>query len=124
MVYGQLAFYRQNLEDKPGVEKLYAAIDTGGNKIYYSFYPDKIMKTTENEKQLSFTTIYGQLERPYDPTLYRKFSPLDSIVLARGDSLLNAAGLTNFKRAKGAIAYVIQVYWYHGYPKNSRFRPL
>ena len=96
---------------------------TGDNESYYSFYPEKIIKTTDTAKTLIYTVAYEPLQTNYDADIYQKFSVIDSIVLTKGDKLLGSLGLSNFKTSKGTNAFMIEVNYYHGFPKGKNFRP-
>ena len=96
---------------------------TADIKSYYSFYPDKIVKTTDTAKALIYTVFYGQIQANFDSNIYQRFSNLDSIVLSKGDNLLDSLGLQNFKTSKGTDGFMIEVNYYHGFPKHKKFRP-
>jgi hypothetical protein len=98
-------------------------VKTADNKSHYSFYLDKIVKTTDTAKALIYTVFYGQIQTNFDSNTYQRFSNLDSIVLTKGDNLFDSLGLQNFKTSKGANGFLIEVNYYHGFPKNKKFRP-
>ena len=122
--YGDIKFYSEKVtKDNSSIKRIYASVKTADNKSYYSFYPDKIVKTTDKAKALIYTVFYGQIQTSFDSNIYQRFSNLDSIVLAKGDNLLDALGLQKFKTSKGADGFLIEVNYYHGFPKNKKFRP-
>jgi hypothetical protein len=122
--YGQLNFYSEKAKKgDTDIQRIYASVDSSGKRSYYSFSADRIVKTTETTKELTYTVYYGPLPEKYDTHLYHKFSFLDSLVLTQGDNLLDSLGLDNFKRSKGSEGYIIEVSYYHGYPKNKKFKP-
>lgn len=122
--YGDIKFYSEKTsKNNSSIKRIYASVKTDDNKSFYSFYPDKIVKTTDTAKTLIYTVFYGQLQTNYDKHIYQKFSFLDSIVLTKGDNLLDSLGLHNFKTSEGAESFQIEVNYYHGFPKNKKFRP-
>ena len=122
--YGDIKFYSEkSSKNNSSVKRIYASVKTGNNKSYYSFYPGKIVKTTDTAKTLIYTVFYGQLQTNYDRHIYQRFSFLDSIVLNKGDKLLDSLGLHNFKTSDGTEGFQIEVNYYHGFPKNKKFRP-
>jgi hypothetical protein len=121
---GDIKFYTERIsKNNSSIKRIYASVKTGDSQSYYSFYPDKIVKTTDKAKTLIYTVSYEPLQTSYDTDIYQKFSVIDSIVLSKGDKLLDSLGLNNFKTSKGANAFMIEVNYYHGFPKGKRFRP-
>jgi hypothetical protein len=122
--YGDIKFYSEKVtKDISSIKRIYASVRTADSKSYYSFYPDKIVKTTDTAKTLIYTVYYGQIQTNFDSNSFQRFSYLDLIVLTKGNSLLDSLGLQNFKTSKGADGFQIEVNYYHGFPKNKRFRP-
>jgi hypothetical protein len=74
--------------------------------------------TTSISKQLAYTISYKELQTNYDKNIYRNISFIDSQVLAKGDKILDSLGLHNFKHSVGAKSFEIEVYYYHGRPKD------
>lgn len=122
--YGNIKFYTERIsKSNSSIKRIYASVKTGDSQSYYSFYPDKIVKTTDKAKTLIYTLSYEPLQTSYDTDIYQKFSVIDSIVLSKGDKLLGSLELNNFKTSKGATAFIIEVNYYHGFPKGKFFRP-
>jgi hypothetical protein len=122
--YGRIKFYSEKTsKNEKRIKRIYASINRNGHRSYYSFYAGKIVKTTDIAKTLTYTVIYENLPKNYDTTLYQKLSSLDSFVLIQGDNLLDSLGLSNFKKSKGAQGYLIEINYYHGYPKRKKFKP-
>lgn len=122
--YGDIRFYSEKTsKNNSSIKRIYASVRTDDNKTYYSFNPDKIVKTTDTAKTLIYTVFYGQLQKSYDRHMYQRFSSLDSLVLTRGDKLLDSLRLQNFKTSRGTEGFQIEVNYYHGFPKNKKFRP-
>lgn len=60
--YGHVRFYAVSaLQNKSVISKIYASVDSNNMQMYYSFYPDAIIKTIETAKQFSYTAYYDQL---------------------------------------------------------------
>jgi hypothetical protein len=104
------------------MKRIYASTGRNKNKSYYSFYPDRIVKTMESTKNLIYTVFYGEISANYNSAIFQKLSSLDSLVLSNGDRLLDSLGL-KFKKAAGATGYEIEVNYYHGYPRKKKFKP-
>lgn len=122
--YGYIKFYSEKgTKDNSSIKRIYASVKTDHSKSYYSFYPDKIVKTTDTAKELIYTVFYGQIQTKFDSNIFQRFSELDSIVLTKGDNLLDSLGLHNFKTSNGADGFQVEVNYYHGFPKNKKFRP-
>jgi hypothetical protein len=122
--YGDIKFYSEKVtKDNSTIKRIYASVKTANSKSYYSFYPDKIVKTTDTAKALIYTVFYGQIQTNFDNNIFQRFYNLDSIVLTKGDNLLDSLGLHNFKTSNGADGFQIEVNYYHGFPKNKKFRP-
>jgi hypothetical protein len=123
--YGSIKFYAvPSSTDKSAISKVYADVDSNGTKMYYSFYPDRIVKTEQKAKQLSYTVSYDKLPDNYNSNIYCQFSPLDTLVLSRADALFQTLNYSSLKKSKGAEAFTIEVNYYHGWPKNKKFQPL
>ncbi|MEG9328137.1 hypothetical protein V6B16_09365 [Salinimicrobium catena] len=120
--HGSLKFYTEvDLKEDRHRKKLVAKVN---NSAYYSFYPDKIVKHTREEKQLIYTLFFEQIPKEMDdPKYYQKLSAIDSLVLSKGDRILDSLQWQNYQRPHGASAFQIEVNFYHGYPKNEKFRP-
>ncbi len=103
---------------------MYACVDSNNIKTYYSYYPDRILKTSEISKVISYTVFYGSLPANHESKTYLRFSSLDTQVLVKGDRLLDSLGYGNFKKSKGAEGYFVEVNFNHGWPKHRKFRPL
>jgi hypothetical protein len=119
--YGIIKFYIDNKTQSDFKNKrLLASVN---NEIFYSFYSDKIIKQSKQDKNLINTLFYGLLPTSFDTTAFQKLSAMDSSILLHGDRILDSLGLTNYKKSKGATAFDIEVNYYHGYPDNKKFRP-
>lgn len=123
--FGNVKFYSMNSSNKESsINKVYAEVNDIGIKKYYSFYPNKIIMTDERAKELSYTVLFDNLPDNYDITIYKKLSKLDSLVFEQANTFLNNPSYLHFKRPEGAKGYLIEVNYYHGYPKNKKFGPL
>jgi hypothetical protein len=122
--YGRLKFYIEKKSSESSLpNRIYATIDSSNTKIYYSFYSDRIVKTTSKDPNLSYTLFYGQIEWNPNSKMYGNFSSLDSLILSQGDKLIESNEYTYLKKSKGANGYLIEVVYYHGFPKNKRLKP-
>jgi hypothetical protein len=120
--YGVIKFYSEKVsKENSAIKRIYASVKSGGHISYYKFFPDEIYKTTDTAKALSYNVYYKPIVADYD--LYQKFSVIDSIVLNKGNHLLDSLGLKHFKTSKGASGFQIIVSYYHGYPKHQKFKP-
>jgi len=121
--YGIVRFYADRLpNNKDSIARIYASVDSSGYKIYYNFYPNSILKRMETEKQTYYTAFYGKLSENYNSNIYVKFNSIDSVILAQGDMLIDSLHY-NLKKSKGAEAYIVEIVFYHGWPKNKKFKP-
>ncbi len=110
-------FIETDLKESQYEKRLLATID---NSLYYSFYPDKIVKQTREHKELIYTLYFDRLPDNYDRNNFEKISATDSIILSKGSAILDSLGWTDYQKSKDASAFLIEVNYYHGYPKNKR----
>jgi hypothetical protein len=110
--------------DKSSVAKVYADVDSNNIKRFYSFYPDRIIMTDERAKNLSYTVIFQKLPDNYDTNIYHRFSRLDTIVFDKAKNLIDTCKYSNLKRLQGTDGYLMEVNYYHGFPKGKKFEPL
>lgn len=113
-------YIETDLKENRYEKRLLAAVD---NSLYYSFYPDKIVKQTRDNKELIYTLYFDDLPNDYDSNSFKKLSATDSIVLSKGSTILDSLGWTDYHKFNGATAFLIEVNYYHGYSKNKRFEP-
>ncbi|NHM01570.1 hypothetical protein [Flavobacterium difficile] len=120
--FGITKYYiEKDLKNNKYKERLLATID---NSVYYSIYSDKIVKQTKKNKQLIYTLFFDNIpENLNDTKYYQNLTKMDSIVLTESNKILNSLNLQNFKKWNGAKAFIIEVNYYHGYPKNRKFKP-
>jgi len=105
-------------------EKIYALMTTKGVRQYFSFYPDKVVMTTKAAKHLSFTLSFEEIPKNHNPLNYGSLSSLDSIVFILARKLIDSSQFNIIKRLPEAKVFLIEVNYYHGFPKGKRFRPL
>jgi hypothetical protein len=124
--FGSIKFYVVNAtSDRSYPEKVYAEFDSNNNvKRYYSFYPDKIVMTDERAKNLSYTVTSQKLPDSYDSNIYHRFSRLDTLIFDKAQKIIDTTKYSSLKRLTGAEGYLIEVNYYHGFPKNRKFQPL
>ena len=119
---GITKFYvEKESEDNLENRRLLASVNNG---IYYGFYPDRIVKKTRENKGLIYTLNFEELPAEIlNSKSFEKLSAADSLILSRGSKILNSLGWRNHKRPVGASGFLIEVEYYHGYPKGKKFRP-
>ena len=118
---GMAKFYIEtDLKESQNEKRLLATVN---NLFYYSFYPDKIVKQTREHKELIYTLYFDQLPDNYDRNSFEKLSATDSIVLSKGSTILDSLGWMDYQKSNDARAFLIEVNYHHGYPKNKRFKP-
>ena len=121
--YGYIKFYLEKRDKKSkSIERVYAVVDSSGYRSYYNFFPDRIQRTTEISKNMIYTAFYGELPKKYSNKEFVNFSALDSLVLNQGNNILNSLSLEKFKKSIGSKAFIIEVNYYHGYPKSEPFK--
>lgn len=125
--FGTIRYYIQtdsnhfNYIDNKKVKRIVIKVD---NSIYYSIYYDLIAKHTKQDKALGYWLFYEEIPKVMnDPKYYQKLSKLDSLVLFESNKILDSLKWDNFKRWNGATAFEIEVVYYHGFPKNEKFKP-
>ena len=122
---GKIKFFETHTkEDKSSIPKVYADVESTGIKKYYSFYTDRIVMIDERGKNLSYTVIYHKLPDNHDTNIYKQFSKLDTLVFAKAKNLLETSKYSHLKKLQGAEGYEIVVNYYHGFPKDKKFKPL
>ena len=118
---GMAKFYIEtDLKESRYEKRLLATID---NSLYYSFYPDKIVKQTKDNKELIYTLHFDELPDNYNKNIFGELSATDSLILSKGSAILDSLGWTDYQKSNDARAFLIEVNYYHGYPKNKRFKP-
>lgn len=123
--FGNIKFYVDySSRGKSEIDKVYADADSNGIKRFYSFYLDRIVMTDERAKNLSYTVSFHQLPDKLDSTIYQPLSPWDTLVFSKAVTILNATKYLDLKNPKGATCYEIVINYYHGFPKNKKFKPL
>ena len=115
--YGNARFYSNKTNNKDDVKWILASVDSADIKSFYTFFPKEIIKKTESSRQLIYTVSYEPIPESINQNNYERFSPLDSIILTKGDDILTSLGLDNFQRFNGARSFIIEINYYHGYPK-------
>ncbi len=123
--YGRIKFYSVSAkDDNSSIKKVYADVDSNGTRIFYSFYPDIILKTEELAKQVGYRLLFDKLPENYNKTHFRLPSSLDTLVFSQAEALFRKLGFSHLKKLKGAEGFSIEVFYMHGFPKNKKFQPL
>ena len=120
--YGIAKFFVENhSEDNPENQRLLASVN---NKTYYSFYPDRIVKKTRENKGSIYILNFEELPADIlNSQAFEKLSAADSLILLKGSKILDSLGWRNYKSPVGASGFLIEVQYYHGYPKGKKFQP-
>lgn len=123
--FGRIRFYLVNAsDDNTSVSKVYADVDSNNIKRYYSFYPDRILMTDQRAKNLSYTVTSQKLPGNYDTNVYHRFSRLDTLVFRKAQEIIDTSTYSYLKGLQDAEGYIIEVNYYHGFPKGKKFKPL
>jgi hypothetical protein len=100
---GRVRYYvSENPDYRKGEGKFYARVDTSNVQIFYSFRPDKIYKTYNNDGNSVYFLIFER-----EPML--PLNPIDRIVFTRADNLLDSLGNKDLQRARGATGFNVEV---------------
>jgi hypothetical protein len=89
-------FVAENPNYKKGEGKFYARVDSNSVRIFYTFQQGNIYKIYDNQKNYVYALV------SHRPML--RLTKVDSVVLAKADSLMDSFGYKDLKRAKGAMA--------------------
>jgi pantothenate kinase-related protein Tda10 len=64
----------------------------------------------KNEKELIYTLTFGEIPKELNqPKYFQKLSRIDSLILLKGDKILDSLKWNNFKKSKGASGFIIEV---------------
>lgn len=114
-------YFEKGLKNSNYRERLLVVID---NTVYYSLYSDKIVKQTKKDNQLINTLFFDKIPENLNGTkYYQNLTKMDSIILTESNKILDSLNLPNFKKWNGAKAFIIEVNYYNGYPKNKKLKP-
>ena len=116
--FGVIKFYTQeDIQEK----RILVDVD---NTVYYRINVRETTKHERENKELTYTLYYGPFEEEDESLKQRKsLSKLDSLVLSESDRILDSLNWKTFTRAKGASAFEIEIAYYHGFPRNKKFKP-
>lgn len=120
--FGTVKYYVEtDLNNNRKQKRIIAKVD---NSVYYTFYPDDIVKHTKENKALIYKLFHGETPEDFDdPMYYQKLSQLDSLIFSSSDKILDSLKWKNFKSWKEAPGFRIEVCFYHGFPKYEKFKP-
>jgi hypothetical protein len=123
--FGKLKFYSQKVDwGDSTIKKVYADIDSNGTRIFYSFYPDMVIKTEEVAKQVGYRLLFDKLPLNHDSVHFQQLSSLDTLVFSKATTLFSMLGYSYLKKLDGAIGFSVEIYYIHGFPKNKKFQPM
>ena len=119
--YGTVKYYVQKeLNDEDYKKRILIKV---ADSVYYSLYSDGISKRTKKDKNSIYRLFYGEIPKELGAQIaYQKLSKLDSLILSSSNLILDSLKWNNFKRWNGATAFNIEVIYYHGFPKNRKFK--
>jgi hypothetical protein len=70
--FGKIKFYSVNAKwGDSTIKKVYADIDSNGTRIFYSFYPDIVLKPEEVAKQIGYRLFFNKLPGNYNSDHFR-----------------------------------------------------
>jgi len=81
--------------------KFYSRVDSSNVIIFYRYHADNIYKTYRNDDNNIYALVSGNLVVPVIP-----YSKIDSLILEKGDRLLDSLQFANVKRAKGSAGFL------------------
>lgn len=84
------------------MSNFYAQVDSENVKIYYTFFSTEINKTYGNDDNARY--VLTSNKQPMSP-----LTEIDSVVLAKADTLMDSLNYEDLKRAKGATGYEIEI---------------
>lgn len=106
--FGDVKFYVENDLKNSYYKKRVLAIFQ--NSIFYSFYSNEIVKTKKNDEGLIYTLTFGEIPKELNqPRYFKKLSRIDSLILTKGDKVLDSLEWNNYKKSKGASGFIIEV---------------
>ena len=106
--FGDVKFYVENDLKNSNYKKRVLAICE--NSIFYSFYSNEIVKTKKNDKGLIYTLTFGEIPKELKQTEYfQELSRMDSLILLKGDKILDSLKWNNYKKSKGASGFTTEV---------------
>ena len=108
--FGDVKFYIENYLDLKDNNYKKGVLAKFKNSTYYSFYPNEIIKTKTKEKHLFYTLTFGEITSELKQTEYfQELSKIDSLILSKGDEILDSLKWTNYKKSKGASGFITEV---------------
>ncbi|WP_272024127.1 hypothetical protein [Olleya namhaensis] len=108
--FGDVKFYVENYLDLKDNNYKKSVLAKFKNSTYYSFYPNEIIKTKTKEKHLFHTLTFGEIASGLKQTEYfQELSKIDSLILSKGDKILDSLKWNNYKKSKGASGFITEV---------------
>ena len=120
---GTITFYSLKSPTASSRASLYAEVDSNGTRTFYSFYPDNILKTKEDQREVKYSLYCGTHPQSGDANIFQRFTTLDWKVFGMGDSLARLKGW-KVKRAGDCQGFELEIYLLHGWPERKEFKPL
>ncbi len=95
-------YVTENPYYRKGEGKFYARVDSNNVRIFYSFQSGNVYKTYNKVGNYVYTLVF-------DTHPIVKLTPIDSIVLAKADNLLDSLGYNDLKRSKAATGFIVEI---------------
>lgn len=106
--FGVVKFYVENDLKKNNYKK--SVLAEFRNSTTYNFYPNEIIKILRKEKYLIRTLTFGEIPNELKQTDYfQKLSKIDSLILLKGDEILDSLKWNNYIKSKGATGFTTEV---------------
>jgi len=107
--FGDVRFYLEDYLDLTDNNYKKSVLAKFKNSTYI-FNPDEIIKTKRKEKYIFHTLTFDEIPKELKQTKYfQNLSKIDTIILMKGDKILDSLKLNNYKKSKGANGFITEV---------------
>ena len=108
--FGDVKFYVENYLDLKDNNYKKSVLAKFQNSTYI-FSPDEINKNKRKEKYLFYTLTYKEIpkELKQQTGYFQELSKIDSLILQKGDKILDSLNWNNHKKSKGATGFITEV---------------
>lgn len=106
--YATVKYYiAKDLKNNNATKRILAKVE---NSDLYTFNLNHISKVKKSESDLIFTLLFEEIPKELDsPDNFRKLSKMDSLVLHKGDKILDSLNWGNYQKSVGATGFIIEV---------------
>ncbi len=106
--YGTVKYYiEKDLKNNISTKRILAKVD---NTSLYRFNLNQIIKENKSESDLIFSLLFEEIPKVLDsPDNFRRLSKMDSLVLHKGDKILDSLNWGNYQKSAGASGFIIEV---------------